>query len=171
MAALHAPSMSCCALLRSRVGLVDACARWRSRSACARRRAADSAASPAGSSPSRRDSTACCRALIRAAKTDGSAAYTLIGISFVYGIFHAAGPGHGKAVISSYLVANDETWRRGVALSFASALLQALTAIAIVGIAAVLLGATAKVDGRHRARDRDRQLRADRADRACGCYG
>src|SRR6185437_15067095 len=41
---------------------------------------------------------------IRAAKTDGSAAYTLLGISFLYGIFHAAGPGHGKAVISSYLV-------------------------------------------------------------------
>ena len=51
--------------------------------------------------------------LIRAAKADGSAAYTLLGISFLYGIFHAAGPGHGKAVISSYLVANDETWRRG----------------------------------------------------------
>ncbi len=85
--------------------------------------------------------------LIRAAKADGSAAYTLIGISFIYGIFHAAGPGHGKAVISSYLVANDETWRRGVILSSAAAILQALTAIAIVGIAAVLLGATAKVMG------------------------
>lgn len=85
--------------------------------------------------------------LIRAAKTDGSAAYTLMGISFLYGIFHAAGPGHGKAVISSYLVANDETWRRGVVLSFASAILQAFTAIAVVGIAAVLLGATAKMMG------------------------
>ena len=84
---------------------------------------------------------------IRAAKADGSAAYTLMGISFLYGIFHAAGPGHGKAVISSYLVANDETWRRGVVLSFASAILQAFTAIAIVGIAAVLLGATAKAMG------------------------
>jgi nickel/cobalt exporter len=84
---------------------------------------------------------------IRAAKADGSAAYTLMGISFIYGIFHAAGPGHGKAVISSYMVANDETWRRGVALSFASALLQSITAIAIVGIAAVLLGATAKAMG------------------------
>jgi nickel/cobalt exporter len=85
--------------------------------------------------------------LIRAAKADGSAAYTLIGVSFIYGVFHAAGPGHGKAVISSYLVANDETWRRGVVLSFASAVLQSLTAIAIVGIAAVLLGATAKAMG------------------------
>ena len=80
---------------------------------------------------------------IRAAKADGSAAWTLFGISFLYGIFHAAGPGHGKAVISSYLVANEETWRRGVVLSFASALLQALVAVAIVGIAAVLLNATA----------------------------
>ena len=84
---------------------------------------------------------------IRAAKTDGSAAWTLLGISFLYGIFHAAGPGHGKAVISSYLVANNETWKRGIVLSFASALLQALTAIALVGVAAVLLGATARMMG------------------------
>ena len=84
---------------------------------------------------------------IRAAKADGTAAWGLMGISFAYGIFHAAGPGHGKAVISSYLVANDETWRRGIALSFASAVLQSFTAIAIVGIAAVLLGATAHVMG------------------------
>ncbi len=85
--------------------------------------------------------------LIRAAKADGSAAWGLFGLSFLYGVFHAAGPGHGKAVISSYLVANEETWRRGVVLSFASALLQALVAVAIVGIAAVLLNASAKTMG------------------------
>jgi nickel/cobalt exporter len=81
--------------------------------------------------------------LIRAAKADGSAAWGLFGLSFLYGIFHAAGPGHGKAVISSYVVANEETWMRGVVLSFASALLQALVAVAVVGVAAVLLNATA----------------------------
>jgi nickel/cobalt exporter len=81
--------------------------------------------------------------LIRAAKADGSAAWSLLGLSFLYGIFHAAGPGHGKAVISSYLVANEETWKRGVVLSFASALLQAAVAVALVGIAAALLNATA----------------------------
>ena len=81
--------------------------------------------------------------VIRQAKSDGTAVWTLLGISFLYGIFHAAGPGHGKAVISSYLVANDETWRRGVVLSVASALLQAVVAVAIVGIAAALLNATA----------------------------
>jgi nickel/cobalt exporter len=82
--------------------------------------------------------------IIRAAKTDGSAVWALLGVSFLYGIFHAAGPGHGKAVISSYLVANEETWRRGIVLSFASAFLQAFVAVALVGIAAALLNATAR---------------------------
>jgi ABC-type nickel/cobalt efflux system permease component RcnA len=80
--------------------------------------------------------------MIRASKANGSAVYALLGLSFTYGIFHAAGPGHGKAVISSYLIANGETWRRGIALSFASALLQALAAVAIVGIFAAILGGT-----------------------------
>ncbi|HEV2626910.1 MAG TPA: nickel transporter, partial [Xanthobacteraceae bacterium] len=79
--------------------------------------------------------------IMRAAKNDGSALWALMGVSFVYGIFHAAGPGHGKAVISSYLLANEETWRRGITLSVASSLMQSVTAIAIVAIAAVLLGA------------------------------
>jgi ABC-type nickel/cobalt efflux system permease component RcnA len=83
-------------------------------------------------------------ASLRAAKTDGTAVAGLFGISFLYGVFHAAGPGHGKAVISSYLVANNETWRRGVVLSFASAVMQSLVAIALVGIAAVILGVTAQ---------------------------
>jgi nickel/cobalt exporter len=82
---------------------------------------------------------------IRAAKADGTAVIGLLGLSFAYGVFHAAGPGHGKAVISSYLVANEETWRRGIVLSFASALLQALTAITLVAIATALLGVTSGV--------------------------
>jgi len=81
---------------------------------------------------------------IRAAKADGSAVWTLLAISFAYGIFHAAGPGHGKAVISSYLVANEETARRGIALSFVSALMQSLIAVLIVGIGAWLLNVTAR---------------------------
>jgi nickel/cobalt transporter (NicO) family protein len=80
--------------------------------------------------------------LIRAAKADGSAVWTLLGVSFLYGIFHAAGPGQGKAVISSYLIATGETWWRGIVLSFASALLQAVVAVAFVGIAATMLNAT-----------------------------
>jgi nickel/cobalt exporter len=82
------------------------------------------------------------RGMLRSAKADGSAVWGLLGLSFLYGIFHAAGPGHGKAVISSYVVANNETWRRGVILSFASALLQAVVAVVFVGVAAVVLNAT-----------------------------
>jgi len=81
---------------------------------------------------------------IRAAKSDGQAVWTLLAISFAYGIFHAAGPGHGKAVISSYLVANQETAQRGIVLSFASALMQSLVAVVIVAVCAWLLNATAR---------------------------
>ena len=84
---------------------------------------------------------------IRAAKADGSAAIGLAWLSFLYGIFHAAGPGHGKAVISSYLLADGSTIPRGIARSAAAALAQAVTAIALVGIAAIVLGATAKTMG------------------------
>ena len=83
-------------------------------------------------------------AALRSAKSDGSAVWSLLAVSFAYGIFHAAGPGHGKAVISSYLVANRETARRGIALSFASALMQSLVAITVVAVIAWLLNATAK---------------------------
>ncbi|MFC0220325.1 nickel/cobalt transporter [Pseudochelatococcus lubricantis] len=73
-----------------------------------------------------------------------TALWTLAALGFAYGIFHAAGPGHGKAVISGYLVADGRrSLRRGLALAFASSLLQALSAIAIVGVLAVFLDATA----------------------------
>ena len=85
------------------------------------------------------------RAFLRQARTDGSAVWGMLGMSFLYGIFHAAGPGHGKAVISSYVIANRETWLRGVALSFASAFLQALAAVAFVAVAAMLLNATQRM--------------------------
>jgi ABC-type nickel/cobalt efflux system permease component RcnA len=86
-------------------------------------------------------------AAVREAKADGSAAYGLLGLSFLYGIFHAAGPGHGKAVISAYLLADGSTIPRGLAISAAAALAQAMTAIALVGIAAIVLGTTARAMG------------------------
>lgn len=70
-----------------------------------------------------------------------AAAFALILISFVYGVVHAIGPGHGKAVISSYVLASERTVRRGIALSFAASLVQALSAIAIVSILAAALNA------------------------------
>jgi ABC-type nickel/cobalt efflux system permease component RcnA len=60
-----------------------------------------------------------------------AAAGMLVLASFIYGVVHAVGPGHGKMVISSYVVANEQTVRRGVVISFIAAALQALTAIAL----------------------------------------
>ncbi len=61
-------------------------------------------------------------------------ALTLAGLSFLYGILHAIGPGHGKTIISSYVVANEETVRRGVIISFIASAVQALTAVALVSV-------------------------------------
>jgi ABC-type nickel/cobalt efflux system permease component RcnA len=80
---------------------------------------------------------------LKAMRQDGSAVWLLVGLSFVYGIFHAAGPGHGKAVISSYMLANETLLRRGVVLSFISAMLQAVSAVVLVSVAFLVLRGTA----------------------------
>ncbi|RWB27929.1 MULTISPECIES: nickel/cobalt transporter [unclassified Mesorhizobium] len=79
---------------------------------------------------------------MKAMREDGNKLWLLIGLSFAYGIFHAAGPGHGKAVISSYMVANEVALKRGIMLSFVSALLQALTAILVMMLAYFVLRGT-----------------------------
>ena len=76
-----------------------------------------------------------------------AAAWTLMLLSFGYGVFHAAGPGHGKAVISAWLLATENELRRGVLISFLSAIIQALTAIVLVSVLFLVVasvGATAR---------------------------
>ncbi|WP_374331470.1 nickel/cobalt transporter [Aestuariivirga sp.] len=63
-----------------------------------------------------------------------AAGWTLMLLSFAYGIFHAAGPGHGKAVISTWLLATESELKRGVLIAFMSAIIQALTAIVLVSV-------------------------------------
>ena len=77
-------------------------------------------------------------------KENGAAVWLLLGVAFLYGVFHAAGPGHGKAVITSYVLASGDTVKRGIAISFASAFVQAVSAIVIVGVATLVIGATAQ---------------------------
>lgn len=71
-------------------------------------------------------------------RNDWTAFWVLGGLSFLYGIFHAAGPGHGKVVIGSYMLANEHQVRRGVLLSFGSGILQAVVAVVVVGLAAAI---------------------------------
>jgi nickel/cobalt exporter len=69
--------------------------------------------------------------------------WLLLALSFAYGVFHAVGPGHGKAVITSYLVSSGESVRHGVLVSFAAAMVQAAVAIIIVVGGAIVLRFTA----------------------------
>ena len=82
-------------------------------------------------------------AAVRASRSDAGALPWLAGLSFLYGVLHAAGPGHGKAVLASYMVANPRALRRGIALSFLAALLQALVAVALVALLSLVFRATA----------------------------
>jgi ABC-type nickel/cobalt efflux system permease component RcnA len=80
---------------------------------------------------------------VKSLKTDPlGGALTLALLSFIYGVLHAVGPGHGKTIISSYVVANEETVRRGVIISFIAAGLQALSAVVLVSVLLIALGAT-----------------------------
>lgn len=81
-------------------------------------------------------------ASLRSFRNNPNAFWLLVGLSFAYGVFHAAGPGHGKAIITSYVVANNETLKKGIVLSFASAFAQAVTAIVLVGGLAVVFNLT-----------------------------
>jgi nickel/cobalt exporter len=83
-------------------------------------------------------------AAVRSLKTASplSATLLLAALSFAYGVLHAAGPGHGKAVISSYVLADGRTVRRGILLAFLAALIQALSALVVVGVLVLVLRAT-----------------------------
>ena len=76
---------------------------------------------------------------IKAMRVDPWHLWSLIGLSFAYGVLHAAGPGHGKAVISSYMIANETDLKRGVLLSFLSSMMQGGVAILLVGAAYLVL--------------------------------
>ena len=80
---------------------------------------------------------------LKALKGGGlTALYGMISLSFFYGVFHAAGPGHGKAVIGTYLLSNESALKRGILLAVLAALMQGVTALVLVLGAVQLFGWT-----------------------------
>ena len=66
-----------------------------------------------------------------------SAGISLMGLSFIYGLLHSLGPGHGKVIVSTYIATHPTKVKESLLLTFFSSLLQAVVAIALVS---VLLG-------------------------------
>jgi nickel/cobalt transporter (NicO) family protein len=68
-----------------------------------------------------------------------AASALILGLAFLYGVLHAIGPGHGKAVVASYFVANRARWTGGIVMGSLISLIQGLSAIVLVGLLAVIL--------------------------------
>jgi ABC-type nickel/cobalt efflux system permease component RcnA len=71
-------------------------------------------------------------------------ALAIVTISFLYGVFHAVGPGHGKVVVGSYFLTRRARVLHGLAMSGSAALVQSLSAIALVSLLAAVLELGAK---------------------------
>jgi len=79
--------------------------------------------------------------IMRALKAgEPGALFGLIGGSFLYGVLHALGPGHGKLIISSYAFASGSGLRSSLLLTLVSSLTQAASAILLILALVVILG-------------------------------
>lgn len=85
-------------------------------------------------------------ALLSAAKQhDVIAGVVLIGVSFLYGLLHSLGPGHGKVIMSTYVATHPTKVKLSLTLTLISALLQALVAILLVSVLLLVFSASMKV--------------------------
>ncbi|HHG8771765.1 TPA: nickel/cobalt transporter [Raoultella planticola] len=73
------------------------------------------------------------------AENPTAAGFSLLAFSFVYGVLHALGPGHGKVVITTWLATHPTKLKSSIALTLAASLLQGLVAIALVVVVLTLL--------------------------------
>lgn len=67
----------------------------------------------------------------------------VLGIAFVYGVLHAIGPGHGKALVAGYFLANGGNKKEVLRIGFLIALVHSLSALILTMVAYYILEKTA----------------------------
>lgn len=77
--------------------------------------------------------------LLKIEKGDNFALFTLLFISFIYGIIHAMGPGHGKSLAFSYFMSNKSSYTRALIISQLTAFIHILGALILVLISVFLI--------------------------------
>lgn len=77
--------------------------------------------------------------LVKIDQGDNYALFVLLGISFLYGIIHAIGPGHGKSLAFSYFASNKNSFVKAFWVSQASAFIHIVGALILVMISVFVL--------------------------------
>lgn len=77
-------------------------------------------------------------------QTSNASFALLLGLSYLYGLIHAIGPGHSKLALSSFLLADQSALRKGIILSLGMAMMQSLVAILSVSVIYFWIAKTAK---------------------------
>ena len=78
----------------------------------------------------------------------GSAFWSYLGLAFAYGVVHALGPGHGKAIVSAFFISRRASIRQGVLMSGVISSLHVFSAVILVCLFFFILktGAIKSVD-------------------------
>lgn len=66
------------------------------------------------------------------------AGLSLVLVSFLYGVFHAVGPGHGKFLLTGYLSFEQTKLPQAIKLTLAAAFVQGIVAVVLVSVIVVL---------------------------------
>ncbi len=64
---------------------------------------------------------------------------TLLGIAFTYGVIHAAGPGHGKALVGFYFLKQGGSFKKAFKMGYLIALVHATSALLLTFIVYYLI--------------------------------
>ena len=58
-----------------------------------------------------------------------SVSLLILGIAFLYGLVHAIGPGHGKALVAFYFTSNKSSYKKAFKMGYMISVIHAISAL------------------------------------------